>query len=92
MSATLDKILEEVRQLPPQEQRQLLNQLNEIIPSPATEDELEDEFERALAAEGFIAATTPLKMDEEEIKKFRDYQPITVEGQPLSEMIIEERR
>ncbi len=92
MSSTLDKIIEEVRQLPPDEQRHLVEQLKTIVPSSANEDELEDAFERELAAEGFIDAAKPLATDEEEIQKYRDYKPITVEGQPLSEMIIEERR
>jgi len=90
MSATLDKIIEEVRALPPEEQRQLIEQLNTII--PATADEREEAFERELAAEGFIGEVEPLTATDEEIRQYRAYKPITVEGQPLSEMIIEERR
>lgn len=90
MSATLDKIIEEVRALPPDEQRQLIEQLNTII--PATADDLEEAFERELAAEGFIGEVEPLTATDEEIRQYRAYKPITVEGQPLSEMIIEERR
>ena len=92
MSATLDKIIEEVRALPPEEQRRLIEQLNEIIPASATADELEEAFERELAAEGFIGLVEPLTATVEEIRQYRAYKPITVEGQPLSEMIIEERR
>ena len=66
--------------------------MNAILPSPLTEDELEDEFERELAAEGLIGTPPPLREDPEELQKYRDYKPIKVEGQPLSEMIIEERR
>jgi hypothetical protein len=90
MSATLDKIIEEVRALPPEEQRQLIEQLNTIIPTTA--DDLEEAFERELAAEGFIGEVEPLTATDEEIRQYRAYKPITVEGQPLSEMIIEERR
>jgi predicted component of type VI protein secretion system len=88
MSTMLDKIIEEVRQLPPNEQRQLQEQLHTIIPSP-TEDELEDAFERELAAEGIISLPQPLDANAE---AFYAYKPITVKGKPLSEMIIEERR
>ncbi len=92
MSATLDKIIEEVRALSPAEQRRLIEQLQAIAPSSASEDEREDAFERELAAEGFISQVEPLTATDEEIRQYRAYQPITVEGQPLSEMIIEERR
>jgi hypothetical protein len=92
MSATLDKIIEEVRALSPEEQRQLREQLETIIPSSPTEDELEDAFERELMAEGVIGPVKPLTATDEEMQRFHAYKPITVEGQPLSEMIIEERR
>lgn len=92
MSSASDKIIEQVRQLPPDEQRHIVEQLKTIVPPLSNEDELEDEFERELAAEGFIDAAKPLTVDKEATQKFRDYKPITVEGQPLSEMIIEERR
>ena len=54
MSITLDKIIEEVRQLPPDEQRQLREQLNVLVEPSLTEDEREDEFERYLAAKGIM--------------------------------------
>ncbi len=92
MSAALDRIIEEVRQLPLDEQRQLVEQLNAIIPASSSEDEREDEFERELAAEGVIDAAKPLRVTDEEIERYRAYKSITVEGQPFSEMIIEERR
>ena len=89
MSTMLDKIIEEVRQLPPDEQRQLQEQLRSIIPSIPTEEELEDAFERELAAEGIISVPQPLDTNAE---AFYAYKPITVKGKPHSEMIIEERR
>jgi hypothetical protein len=92
MSATLDKIIEEGRALSPEEQRQLREQLETIIPSSPTEDELEDAFERELMAEGVIGPVKPLTATDEEMQQYQAYKPITVEGQPLSEMIIEERR
>lgn len=88
MSATLDNIIEEVRQLSPDEQRQLIVQLNAIVPA-SNEDELEDEFERELIAEGVVGEVKPLLHDDPE---FYSYQPVKVEGQPVSETIIEERR
>ena len=89
MSSTLAEILEEVRTLPPKEQRQLREQLDTIVPSTPTMDELEDEFERELMAEGILGEVKPLSDDDPE---FHAYRPVTVTGKPVSETIIEERR
>ncbi len=89
MSSMLDKIIEEVQQLPPDEQRRLREKLNAIVPSSPTEDELEDAFERELIAEGVLGEVAPLPSDDPE---FYAYRPVTVTGKPISEMIIEERR
>ncbi len=89
MSSTLAKILEEVRTLPPKEQRQLRSQLDAIVPSTPSMDELEDEFERELMAEGILGEVKPLPDDDLE---FQAYRPVTVTGKPISETIIEERR
>jgi hypothetical protein len=88
MSSTLDKIIEEVRALPPEEQRQLREQLNAIVPD-SSEDEREDEFERELMAEGILGEVKPLPDDDPD---FYSYKPVTVTGKPVSETIIEERR
>ena len=84
MSSRLAEILEEVRTLPPKEQRQLREQLDTIVSAP-TLDELEDAFERELVAEGIISI--PENEDEDD-----DWEPVEVTGKPISEMIIEERR
>ncbi len=89
MSSTLDKIIEEVRQLPPHEQRHLVEQLNAIVHTPSSEDELEDEFERELVAEGGLGAINPLPDDDPE---FYAYRPVSVTGKPVSETIMEDRR
>ena len=85
MSSRLAEILEEVRTLPPKEQRQLREQLDTIVSAP-TLDELEDAFERELVAEGIISI--PENEDEDD----DDWEPVEVTGKPISEMIIEERR
>lgn len=96
MSATLDRVKEEMRSLAPEELREVReladSMLAEPVAEPQTDDELEDAFERELAAEGFIAPVSPPAATDEQVREFRSYRPITVEGQPLSEMIIEERR
>ncbi|MEJ7713973.1 MAG: hypothetical protein WKF84_30035 [Pyrinomonadaceae bacterium] len=50
---------------------------------------LKDAFERELVAEGILGEVKPLATDSTE---YHSYKPITVEGKPLSEIIIEERR
>lgn len=89
MSAALDRIIKEARQLSPDEQRQLVERLTALVPAPPGEDEREDEFERELMAEGILGEVKPLPDDDPE---FYAYRPVTVTGQPVSETIIEERR
>jgi hypothetical protein len=95
MSATLDKVKEEMRTLAPEELLEVRELADSLLSEPAarplTEDELEDAFERELAAEGIISLPDPASRKEAE-DGFDDYEPITVEGKPLSEMIIEDRR
>jgi len=89
MSTTVERIIEEVRQLPPEEQRRLREMLNTVVPAFPTEDEREDAFEREMVAEGILGEVAPLTSDDPE---FYAYRPVTVRGKPVSETIIEERR
>jgi len=88
LSATLDRIIEETKSLTPAEQRQLRDELNRIVTAP-TEPELEDQFERQLVERGLLSAVPPPITD---FSPYENYKPIEVSGQPVSEMIIEERR
>jgi hypothetical protein len=51
----------------------------------------EDEFARYLAAQGVVSLPEAARR-EAAADEFDEYEPITVEGRPLSEMIIEDRR
>ena len=51
----------------------------------------EDEFAHYLAAKGSISLPEASSREKAE-DEFDDYEPVTVEGKPLSEMIIEDRR
>lgn len=88
-SATLEKIIEEAQALTPYERQQLLKRLSALPQMPLTDDDLEDAFEQELVAEGILSEVKPLAIDSTE---YHSYKPITVEGKPLSETIIEERR
>ena len=95
MSVLLDKIKEEMRTLAPEELQQVRELVDSLLSEPAgprmSGDELEDAFERELAAKGIISLPDPARRKEAETE-FDNYKPITVEGKPLSEMIIEDRR
>jgi hypothetical protein len=89
MSATLDRITEEVKSLPPEELQQLRATVESLLGQTAEPLLTEDEFERHLAAEGIIA---PIPSSDEDDADDDDWEPVTVTGKPLSEMVIEERR
>jgi len=78
----------EAKELSPAELQQLWTLIDSLLTEPQPLM-TEDEFERYLAAKGVIA---PVGEADAAAEDFRSYQPITVSGQPLSEMIIEERR
>jgi hypothetical protein len=68
---------------------QLRSQLDALVPSALKIEELEDEFERELMADGILGDVKPLPDYDLE---FHAYRPVTVTGKPVSETIIEERR
>lgn len=91
MSSTLDKIKEEMRELQPEELQEVRELVNSLLSEPAKPKMTEEEFARYLAAKGVISLPDASSLAQAE-EEFDDYEPITVEGKPLSEMIIEDRR
>jgi hypothetical protein len=91
MSATLDKIKEVMPSLPPEELREVRELADSLLSGPAKPRMTEDEFARYLAAKGVASLPEPASRAAAEAE-FDDYEPVTVEGQPLSEMVIEDRR
>jgi len=87
---TLEKVLEEVKRLAPDE-RQRLREMLDTLPD-ADEAEMrrrEAEFERRLLEKGL---TVKLPLPASSAMPFEEYEPIKVQGKPVSETIIEERR
>lgn len=86
------ELFAEIRKLPLAEQRQLLEALArnvgeqmQTLRQPISEDEVE----RILLAKGIISSIpNPADYTDED----DDFEPIEIEGKPLSETIIEERR
>jgi len=85
MSVNLDQVIAEVKQLPPEQQRELRNRLDDILAETARPA---DELKRMLLEAGLITEIKPVLSDPDE----DDFIPIEVSGKPVSETIIEERR
>ena len=93
---TANDVLTEIRKLNLAEARdvaeRLANYLREQESAALVAEETEareDEFERQLLAKGLIDNIPTRDKTDEEFDKF---EPIDVEGEPLSETIIRERR
>ena len=85
MSANLQQILAQVRALPPSEIYKLRLAIDETPPQMT-----EEEFESYLLAKGVIGAI-PTRPDA--YTAHQDFRPIEIlDGKPVSETIIEERR
>lgn len=91
MSAILDKIKEEVKTLTPEELQQVRETVDSLLAKTYQPQMTEKEFAQVLASRGFISLPESAA-NENAISEFHNYRPITVSGQPLSEMIVEERR
>ncbi len=92
---TPTEVLSEIQKLPLNDVRQVANKvtnyLREQEQATLTAEEIEareDEFERYLLAKGIIS-NIPTRDETDEDDNF---EPIEFEGEPLSEMIIRERR
>jgi len=84
-TANLARVLEEVKALTPDEQRQVRELLDSLLAPPMTEEV----FEQYLLAKGVISEIPPRILD----PVFeQNRQPVEIEGKPVSEIIIEERR
>jgi len=82
---TPQEIINEIQKLPLEQKKEVINSISEDFQQTITEDE----FEQILFAKGIIGNIPNLDeyTDEDE-----NFEPIEVEGEPLSEMIIRERR
>jgi hypothetical protein len=92
---TPTEVLSEIQKLPLNEARQVANRLNGYLreqeQTALADEELErreDEFEQYLLAKGIIS-NIPIRDETDDDDNF---EPIKFEGEPLSEMIIRERR
>lgn len=86
-NARINKLLEEARALTPEERRELGEMLRQEAELDRAADH-EQRLDRLLLNRGFVRSRPPGK----DAGRFRRWRPIRIEGNPLSETIIEERR
>ena len=90
MTQSSEQVIETIRHLPVFEQRKILDWLEEYKPTideKASEEEVEAKVDRMLLERGILKEIPAGLTDEED-----DFEPLEIEGEPLSETIIRERR
>lgn len=90
-SASLEKVIEEVKALSPDEQRTVRGLLNSILegsPGFSEEESPEDLLDQRLLEAGVISEIPPRIID---FTPYQNRRPVEVKGKPISETIIEER-
>ena len=90
MSQNVEEMKRTIQQLPAVEQKELLEWFEEhkpIIDEKVSDTELEARVLNRLLEKGLITEIPPRWDGDDE-----DFEPIEIEGEPLSKMIIRERR
>ncbi len=90
MTPNSEQVIETIRHLPAFEQKKVLDWLEEYKPTideKASEEEVEAKVDRMLLERGILKEIPAGLTDEED-----DFEPLEIEGEPLSETIIRERR
>ncbi len=87
-TTALSRMLDEVKRLTPDEQRQLREAIDQWLSPPAAPP-TEEQFERELVEAGILDEAPPPPGAREPTRKRK---PIDVKGKPLSETIVEDRR
>jgi len=90
VSSNVNRVLEEVVALTLDERRELLSLL-ETPPVPMSTPDIHDLVIEALRKEG-ITVSVPPPMTSEEMARYDSFRPVKIEGRPVSETLIEERR
>lgn len=88
MDTTAQKIINAVQTLPVRVQEEIVDALRRNLERRESSNAPdEDEIERRLLAKGLISRIPPRSEDADE----ETYQPIKINGKPLSEIVLEER-
>ncbi len=90
MQVTVEQIENGVKQLSREDLRKVQELVDSLLKTEETKPKMsEEEFLKELEAEGFIGKVPPPITD---FSRYDNYKPVTVTGEPISEMIIRERR
>ena len=90
VSSNVDRIFQEVVALSPGERQQLMARMEMSIMS-VSNSSAEDFAEAALLQKGIIRKIPP-RPTQEDIARDNSHVPFQIEGRPVSEILIEERR
>jgi hypothetical protein len=86
-----DQIWEAAKALTPDEQHRLRNLLDTLLARKGRPVTLEDELDLGLLKEGEMSRV-PIPPTSEEVARFQSWKALVIQGPPLSETIVEERR
>lgn len=90
MAIDIEQLLSQVRSLTVDEQRRLRQILDqEVADAPTPAQPTEDDFKRRLLDLGLLKEVKPPVRD---LGPYQHREPFKIQGKPLSETIIEERR
>jgi hypothetical protein len=87
-STTFNTVVGHMKTLSADEPRQLRLLLDSLLAASSALP-TEDEFEQTLVAAGWLSVPNPLRLD---VKQYQQYEPVLVQGKPVSETLIEDRR
>lgn len=82
---TPQEIIKEIQNLPPTQKREFLDNISKTFQQETSANE--EKVEQLLFEQGIIGEPSNLDEYDED-----DFEPIEIEGEPLSETIIKERR
>ena len=88
MATDLQQLINDIRELPPDDKARLRAALDEEGDVTDASDR-EAEFQRRLVEKGLLKRIKPPVSD---LEPYAEREPFEIEGEPLSETIIEERR
>jgi hypothetical protein len=90
MATDLQKVIEDVRSLPAEDQRRLRDVLDEQLGAAGRQFEPDEaRFKQELVKAGLLKHIKPPVRD---LAPYRHRKPLQIDGPPLSETIIQERR
>jgi hypothetical protein len=90
VATKIEKLIEQVRALRPEDKRHLRDVINaELAISNPSPQASEEDFKHRLLQLGLLKE---IKRPTSNVVAYKDRKPVVIQGKPLSETLIEERR